>query len=56
MSYVCARIVDISSTSRFGYVTVPVIREASAKFASDVNDLVYAIGSVPQDGSAQSPW
>jgi len=57
MSYVCPRwVVDVSSTSRFAYVTIQIMREVSATFASDLNDLAYAIGPLPQDGSAQSPW
>ena len=46
-SYVCPMTFDMSSTSRFAYVTITIMFGASAKFclflqrASDINDLVY---------------
>ena len=47
---------DVSYTSQLAYVTITIMREASAKLcllqqcANDVND--YVTGSVSQNGSA----
>ena len=56
--FVCSMVFDVSSISRFAYVTITILREASANHclcqqcACDVNELAYVTGSVPQDGSA----
>ena len=60
-SYVCPMVFDVSSTSRFSYVTITILREASTNHClfqqctSDVNDLASITGSVSQDGSALNP-
>ena len=52
---------DVSSTSPFAYVTITIMREASARpclfqpCTSDVNNFAYLTGSMPQDGSALNP-
>ena len=52
---------DVFSTSHFAYVTITIMRKASAMLwlfqqcASDVIDLAYVTGSVPQDGSTLNP-
>ena len=48
---------DVSSTSRFAYITITIKHETSAKLClfqqctSNENDWDYVTGSVPQDGS-----
>ena len=56
--YICPMVFDVS---RFAFVTITIFREDSAKLClfqqcvSDVNDLAYVTGYVPQDGSALNP-
>ena len=48
-SYVCPTVYDVSSTSRFAYVTIIIVPRASARLclfqqsASDVNDLASLV-------------
>ena len=54
-SYICPMVFDVSSTLWFAFT---ILCNASAnhcffhQWASDLNDLAYVTGSVPQDGSA----
>ena len=56
--YVCPVTFDVSRTSRIAYVIITIFSVDSAnpclfqQCVSDVNDLSYVIGSMPQDGSA----